>query len=91
MHQWPPPSPPGCAWITALRWLLTVMDGRERASLAFVAACLSYALKHDGCLTERQAHACQKVLERVTRAWQSGVLEVQLDRHLADAEPAGRA
>jgi hypothetical protein len=89
---WPPdPPPPGSAWVDALRWLVCVMDSDDRGSLAFVASCLAWALNHDGTLTERQARACQKVLQRVTRAWHAGILDVQIDRRLADVEPAGRA
>jgi hypothetical protein len=86
---WPPePPPPGAPWLDALWWLIVCMN-RDDSSLAFICGCLSYALQHQGSLTEKQARPCQKVFERVLR--QAGVLDVQLDRCLADAAVTGNA
>lgn len=68
------------------------MDGDDQY-LAFVASCLAWAIEHDGTLTEKQAAACQRVLEHVAKAWEHGTLACQLARNhpLQDIEPEGHA
>src|SRR5690606_5481161 len=88
----PDPPPDGCAWVDALRWLVAVMDGDDR-SLLFVAGCLRYALEHNGCLTSKQADACNRILTRILDRWHEGTLACQLavDHPLRNVQPRGNA
>lgn len=91
------PDPPGSnLWTDWLRWLVCVMN-HDDASLPFVASILSYALGNG--LTDRQARAAQKILQRVQGDFQAGVLDCQIfssppnsDTHdLANMNPRGEA
>jgi hypothetical protein len=90
-YEPPAPPVPGSPWVDVLRWLVIVMDCN--GYLAFVAGCLAYAIDHDGCLTEKQAAACHKILLRTLKAWGHGALACQLarDHPLKDVIPEGHA
>ena len=70
-----PDPPESTLWADLLRWMVCVMDPDD-TRLAFVSSCLSHACKAGG-LTERQARACQKMLDDVWQAWADGVLICQ--------------
>lgn len=70
-----PPRPSKSKWEHQLRWLIAVMDDDD-SSIQFVASCLSHCIKNDG-LTQRQAQACQRILDRVSDMWMRSVLDCQ--------------
>ena len=59
----------------------------------FVASVFAWALRHGGCMTERQRNACRGIFSRVHLAWSMGTLACQLarDHPLLDIEPEGSA
>jgi len=73
-HQVPSP-PTSTLWVDLLRWTVCVMDPKD-TRLAFIASCLSYAIKNGG-LTDAQAEACENIHERVRDAFMDGTLVCQ--------------
>lgn len=70
------PNPPQSAlWVDLLRWMICVMDPDDKR-LAFVAGCLSHAMRAGG-LSEKQSAACQSILGAMCRDWADGILVCQ--------------
>ena len=70
-----PDPPDGGKWMDVLRWCICVMDPKD-TRLSFIAGCLSYALVNDG-LTQKQAAACQSILDRLIDDFGRGILVCQ--------------
>lgn len=70
-----PDRPDSLVWVDVLRWMVCVMDVHD-TRLAFIASCLSYAIKNEG-LTPAQARACNRIYERVQEAFFDRVLVCQ--------------
>lgn len=70
-----PEPPKSNLWVDLLRWMICVMDPDDKR-LAFVAGCLSHGLRNDG-LSDKQAAACQAILDTICKAWAEGVLVCQ--------------
>ncbi len=75
-HQVPAP-PVSNYWVDHIRWCIAVMDSGDR-SLDFIASCLSHAIRYDG-LTDKQARAVQRVVDRLVLAHHDGRLECQAE------------
>lgn len=73
-HQVPEP-PEGGRWDDHLRWLLMVMNP-EDPQLHFAASILSHALRY-GQISEKQAEAALRMLERIMLAYREGELRCQ--------------
>lgn len=74
----PNPEEQGDAWVDRMRWSLAVMNGDD-SSMAFVAGCLSYALKNDGYVTDRQSVGLSKVIRRLLDDFNNYQLDCQQD------------
>jgi hypothetical protein len=71
-----PDPPESTLWADLLRWMVCVMDPDD-TRLAFVAGCLSHAMRNDNGLSGKQATACQAILDRLCTDWAEGVLVCQ--------------
>lgn len=71
-HQVPEPPYGSTAWFDWLRWLVTVMNPSD-PQFSFIASLLSSAVKY-GRLTEKQADAGNRAIERVVAAYDAGDL-----------------
>ena len=71
-HQVPAPPPTAALWADWLRWLVVVMNPDD-PQLHFAASLLSHALKAGG-LSEKQANAGNRMIERILAAYSAGDL-----------------
>ncbi len=71
-HQVPEPPYGSKAWFDWLRWMVVVMNPDD-PQFHFVASLLSSAVRY-GRLTEKQAAAGNRAIERITAAYEAGDL-----------------
>lgn len=71
-HQVPQPPIVSTSWFDWLRWLVVVMNPDD-PQFHFIASLLSHAARY-GALTENQAGAANRAIDRVFTAYEAGDL-----------------
>lgn len=69
-----------------LRWCIAVMN-EDDPQFAFCASLLSHAVKFSG-LTERQAYAGNKMINRIIESYGAGTLDMQMVKQEAASKSA---
>jgi hypothetical protein len=77
-----PPPPSGTLWDDNLRWCIFVMNKAD-PQRHFAASCLAWVLKSGG-LSEKQSKACEKMLARISSAYEDGALDCQSCEEMSD-------